>query len=102
MNGVYIKGMKMPNNKPICVIIDAAGQARQYDLNNDRYVDNELYEAISVPGHGRLIDADALYERAKIRSERFNGCFNDTDNVINALYIEHFPTVIEADKEDGE
>lgn len=59
---VLIKGMKMPTSCPICVVIDAAGQARRYDLNNDRYVDNELFESVSVPKHGRCIDADALME----------------------------------------
>ena len=57
-----IEGMEMPRSRPACIVIDAAGQARRYDLNNDRYSDDKLFETISVPPHGRLIDADALTE----------------------------------------
>jgi hypothetical protein len=56
--GIYIDGIKMPKGKPTCIIIDPAGQVRRYDLNNDKYEDDELFEAISVPSHGRLGDLD--------------------------------------------
>ncbi len=56
--GVLIKGMEMPKGKPICIIIDQAGQVRRYDLNNDKYEDDELFEAVPVPPHGRLIIKD--------------------------------------------
>lgn len=61
---VYIKGMEMPKGRPVCIVIDAAGQARRYDLNNDRYADDKLFEAVPVSTHGRLIDADALKKSA--------------------------------------
>lgn len=57
---ILIKGMEMPTSRPICVVIDAAGQARRYDLNNDRYADKELFEAVHVPEHGDLISRSAL------------------------------------------
>ena len=57
--GVYIN-MDMPKGRPVCIVIDAAGQARRYDLNNDRYADDKLFEAVPVLPQGRLIDADAL------------------------------------------
>ena len=62
---ILIRGMEMPTSHPICVVIDAAGQARRYDLNNDRYADKELFEAVPVPPHGRLIDADAYKREMK-------------------------------------
>lgn len=64
---ILITGMAMPKGRPVCIVIDAAGQARRYDLNHDRYADDKLFEAIPVPPHGRLIDADAL--KQKIFSE---------------------------------
>lgn len=57
---IIIKGMEMPKGRPVCIVIDAAGQARRYDLNNDRYADDKLFEAIPVPPHGDLIDRDAF------------------------------------------
>lgn len=60
MSSILIKDMEMSKDKPICIIIDPAGQARHYDLNNDKYADDELFEAVPVPPHGRLIDADEL------------------------------------------
>lgn len=58
--GIYIKGMKMPKNKPICIIIDQVGQVRRYDLNNDKYEDDELFEAISIQPHDKLGDLDEI------------------------------------------
>ena len=57
---VYIKNMELPKDHPVCIVIDTAGQVRRYDLSNDRYTDDELLEAIPVPKHGRLVDADAM------------------------------------------
>jgi len=59
VSGLYLSGMEMPKGRPVCIVIDAAGQARRYDLNNDRYADDKLFEAIPVHDHGRLIDADS-------------------------------------------
>ncbi|MBR6253172.1 MAG: hypothetical protein IKR04_04990 [Clostridia bacterium] len=70
---IYIKGMKMPKSKPICIVIDAAGQARRYDLNNDRYADDKLFEAISVPSHGRLKDYDRVMDQ-------YSKWFHNTEN----------------------
>ena len=64
MSGIYIRGMEMPRGCPVCIVIDTAGQARYYDLNNDRYADDELFEAVHVPPHGDLIDRDEQIERA--------------------------------------
>lgn len=60
--GLYIPNMEMPKGKPICVVIDAAGQARRYDLINGKYADDELFKADSVPPHGDLIDRVAFRE----------------------------------------
>lgn len=62
MSDILIRGMEMPKSKPICIVIDVAGQARQYDLNNEKFIDDELYEAVPIPPHGDLIDRDALMD----------------------------------------
>lgn len=60
--GIYLPNMEMPKGRPVCIVIDAAGQARRYDLNNDRYADDELFEAVPVPEHGRVIDVDKVLD----------------------------------------
>ena len=50
---------------------------------------------IEIPdNHGRLIDADALYEQAENTAENYCGFFNDMENVISARDIELAPTII--------
>lgn len=41
MSDILIKGMEMPKGHPVCIVIDPAGQARRYDLNNDKYADDD-------------------------------------------------------------
>ena len=110
---ILIKGMEMPHQRPICIVIDAAGQVRQYDLANDRYMSGELYEATSLPPHGRLIDADALmtrFEDAELSSEmhgrEFTFSFLNNAQVLSTEWyfvdqlLDDAPTIIEA--EEGE
>ena len=100
--GVYIKGMEMPKGKPICIIIDPVGQARRYDLNDDKYTGDELFEAIPVPPHGRLGDLDALLgEINKICDRRDAGIISDLACLQQLLSaVRHAPTIIPA--EEGE
>lgn len=51
--GVYIAGMKMPKNEPLLVKINPDGSVSTTAKNGYK-----KYEAVSVPSHGRLIDAD--------------------------------------------
>lgn len=87
--GVYINGMKMPAGRPICIVIDSAGQVRRYDLNNDKYADNELFEANYIPSHGRLIDADERIKKIPLISYEIYENFR--------TLLESAPTVIPAD-----
>ena len=89
--GVYINGMEMPKGKPICIIIDPAGQVRRYDLNNDKYTDDELFEAVRIPPHGDLVDRDKL---------RKNEFIHDGDGyaVVMSRDIRNAPTIIPADE----
>lgn len=92
--GVLIRDMNIPKDKQIFLSIDEKGQVYIYGE-----YPTKIYKAIEVP-NVRLIDADELYKCAVLRSEQFNGYFNDLDNVINARYIKTFPTIIQA--EEGE
>lgn len=88
--GIYIKGVEMPKGRPVCIIIDPAGQVRRYDLNNDRYADDELFEATHIPDHGDLVDRDALPENRMV----FNGV-----RFIKERFIKEASVVIPSDKE---
>ena len=85
MSGIYIPNEKIPENGFLQLFI--------YD-NGD--VQTPLYgfvgKAINVHDHGRLIDADAL--RAS-----YPPCFT-LDEIVRAF--KNAPTIIPADKEEGE
>ena len=55
--GVYIKGMKMPKDEPQLLWVYPNGKALTVQSDVDPW--KEL-QAVPVPPHGRLIDADAL------------------------------------------
>lgn len=62
MSGVYIPDMEMPKNGSfeVLVVHDNGIVAKGFFPN-----ENELTNAIFIPDHGRLIDADALIEDMK-------------------------------------
>ena len=88
--GVYIKSMKMPKGRPVCIVIDVAGQARRYDLNNDKYADDKLFEAVPVPPHGKVIDADELKTAFPCGESVRTECVRAT--------IDYAPTIIPAEE----
>ena len=96
--GIYIKGMEMPQDRPVCIVIDASGQVRRYNLNNDRYADDKLFEAVPVSAHGRLIDADA-YESllCGLGSRDYHREKGTICDAIKFLHPHYAPTIIEAD-----
>lgn len=57
MSDVLIKGMKMPKDKPIRIVLNPNGQ-----LFVDHGVHFTEYEAVELPPHGRLIDADEMLQ----------------------------------------
>ena len=109
--GIYIPNMEMPSCCNDCPC-EHDGWCQAVRIKDEDFGDwvnpdvtskyqterSDYCPLIEVPAHGRLIDANELYERAKLRSERFTGCFDELDNVISALYIETFPTIIPAEK----
>ena len=89
--GIYIKGMEMPTDGFITITVTSDGRV----LGNSKkisgvfkYLDNEdIAIAVSVPPHGRLIDADALCEGRV-----------SNDNVV--ICAKAAPTVIPAEEAD--
>ena len=95
---ILIKGMEMPKDKEIILRIDEEGQV--YNIYGE--YPTKIYEAIEIPPHGRLIDADALIELLKEcedvldNSEMFPslvlvGIIND---------IKKAPTIIESEGDE--
>lgn len=97
MAGIYIKGMEMPTSKEgVAVIIYPDGNAvvEPFDIGFSQYC-----EAIPVPDHGRLIDADALLEWANADLR-----FGDPDFHAGLWHtiiaIEDAPTIIPTEEEE--
>lgn len=88
---VLIEGMEMPKNCEIIIRIDEKGEVYVYDQ-----YPTKLYKAIPVPPHGRLIDANALFEEI-YKAWGFTADASDC-SVLMQL-INDAPTIIPADKE---
>ena len=56
---ILIKGMEMPTEYPLWIVVSADGTV-QYNYFNEWKTAEE--KAVSIPPHGRLIDADALHK----------------------------------------
>lgn len=95
---VLIKGMEMPISCEDCYISNCPNDIGYTDKG--RRTRSFYCPLVSVPPHGRLIDADALKVKAIKRSGKCGGYVNVLDKVITAHDIEIAPTIIEA--EDGE
>lgn len=96
MSGVYIKGMEMPTTCLSCAFHDCAAGIGDYctltKKKQFRFKNRPSYcPLISVPEHGRLIDADKI---EYVQSE--NGCLDD---YAYRYDINEMPTIIPADKE---
>jgi hypothetical protein len=84
---ILIKGMEMPKNEPMLVKINPDGSVSTTAKNGYK-----KYEAVHIPPHGELKDADALLAQ-------HYGRFGAIDEVAREA-IKNAPTVIPA--EDGE
>ena len=88
--GIYIPGIEMPiagMSIEIAENVDGKVYARLgYGLD-------DWHEVISVPAHGRLVDADALMGRIEHDTP-----LSSTFEKIVRRYIEDAPTIIPAEK----
>lgn len=83
---ILIKGMEMPTKKHGAVLII-------YPSGKCAFEDGKTYQAVPVPPHGRLIDADALIDA---------GWQLSRDNIFTGKYeialLSSVPTIIEAEE----
>lgn len=110
--GVYIKGMEMPTEGFVEILIRDDGTVQQTGQSNrfngmDYYTPYigetpAIYKAIPVPPHGDLIDRDAAKGSIKPWSpeDERNGCTFDTVKKLMHTMLDRTPTIIPA--EDGE
>lgn len=95
---VYIKGMEMPKEGDL-IVIRPDGKAYYVSANPQNAYEGE---AVPVPPHGRLIDADALLESEQgytIPNYNSDGYVADLEGAYTEVQIENAPTIIPADKE---
>lgn len=91
---VIVKGMEMPKDKPIRIVLNPNGQ-----LFVDHGVHFTEYEAVELPPHGDLVDRSEMREIAISLLDKAV-----TDQEANAIremwsHLGQMPTIIEA--EDG-
>ncbi len=89
MSGIYIAGMEMPAEGFVDVRIKCNGTAA-HSTGEPPYF--RVYEAVPVPDHGRLIDADAF-----VPSDGY--LFSDGRLYVSTKSVNEAPTIIPADKE---
>ncbi len=95
---VLIKGVEMPKEK-IVISITPDGEVQRYDRMFG-HTFGKKFEAVLVPPHGRLIDADALYEDCALDHSYEVAVTTTRVNEYMQLKIDSAPTVIPA--EEGE
>jgi hypothetical protein len=91
---ILIKGMEMPTDHPLWIVVHSDGTVEANEVSASRPVGWQTLRnaAVPVPEHGRLGDVDALTERF------WDGQCYFTDAIKSKLQTA--PTVIEA--EEGE
>ena len=113
---VLIKGMEMPCACVFCELFDGdlwwcrgAKKEVPYSPEDKRA---KFCPLIEVPPHGRLIDADALWQKIKSNDDGLKLRPKRESIIYDAGFLAGYraaaqimfkmPTIIEADKEDGE
>ena len=106
MSGIYIKGMEMPYDCPVCPLShwNAVGNFTGCEIKKRFFSPAEMLESgrpsfcplVPVPDHGRLIDADAL----DADLEKQDMTTGEWDTIgFSISEIDNAPSVIPADKE---
>ena len=90
MSGIYIPGMEMPEDSDM-IVIYSDGTTRKY-LSYTKVIIDEA-KAVTVPPHGRLIDADCC-------NDYFYEHMSDDMMIAAMNAINEMPTIIPADKEE--
>lgn len=85
---ILIKGLKMPKEKALCLVLRPSGQL----FVDPGYYSTE-YEAVELPLHGQLKDADWI--REEIDKDRPGRMYEDAWAL---TVIDNAPTIIEAEE----
>jgi len=104
MSGIYIPGMEMPKDCGCCPFrhsvkdYDFCWAFRPHARLISGYGISENCPLVSVPDHGRLIDADALFFNENVIGKMmvFGGEYVYTQSAIDKA-----KTIIQADKESN-
>lgn len=94
--GVYIAGMEMPK-RGMVVNIYADGRVTDHFDEFGRTIG----KAVTVPPHGRLIDADALADKHRTKAYE-NGGRSYSFHASAKAWVEDAPIIIPADPEEEE
>lgn len=110
---VLIKGMKMPKCSQYCKFTEMNENwervctiGGRFQWHGSRLCDN--CPMVEVPPHGRLIDADELYEAISLNfkdlnsTEDFMGIGYDHCIADTLVVIRQAPTIIEAEEEEDD
>ncbi len=97
---ILIKNMEMPTDDSIRIILYPDGRVVKSNA-----VEYEEFEAIPVPPHGRLIDADELKEWIAnwfTMNRQYHPYAKDNNIPITELYdiLDRIPTIIEAEEDE--
>lgn len=86
---ILIKGIEMPkdNERPYWAVIHSDGTV---EYNENKGQGWQTSEAVPVPPHGRLIDADAFFDDLLFPSKQFEQGMREL--------IEDAPTIIPAEE----
>jgi hypothetical protein len=94
---IIIKGMKMPKTGVYVLSVDNTGKDKTIftiaeHTHSGKIIPRHVGEAVPVPPHGRLIDADALKVRMPTIGDEY---------LYAREMIDEAPTIIEAEEEDN-
>lgn len=102
--GVYIKSMEMPTRCWDC-LLNTYGYCMASDEHSDIIPSDapipEWCPLVSVPKHGRLIDADALFAKIPNGDIEHDERISRTGAIADVCtWVLSAPTILPADKED--
>lgn len=88
---ILIKNMEMPTDRPQLLWVYPNGKALPVQSDVDPWKD---LQAVPVPPHGRLIDADAIPYKKIMYDEETDEFYYG----VTKPYIDRMPTIIEAEE----
>ena len=88
MSDILIRGMELPKNEPLRIVLNPNGQ-----LFVDHGVTFTEYEAVELPEHGDLID------RSELKTNMIDDTFGSAACYVNLVQILDAPVIVPADKE---